>query len=126
VDIVAEPGIGAVAPVDGRVSRIGQSYEDDDQYKYVEIATPNGYTVRTHYVSPGVKVGDAVVGGESNLGTVQDIAQEDLGITNHVHVELADPQFPVIVNPKRAYDAYRKIDPTSHFQLSEIFNGPGR
>lgn len=90
VDFVASPGQAVVAPISGRVKKLGYAYGNDLRYRYVEIEGPtNHLLVRVLYVGPSVKVGDKVDQREV-IGTAQDLNSRYRGITNHVHLQVAE------------------------------------
>lgn len=91
VDIVSEPGQDVASPIAGRVVRIAQPYGDDKTYKGVEIEAVDGTRMKVFYVDPTIKVGDFVSAGDS-IGRAQDITTRYPGITNHVHVEMRNPE----------------------------------
>ncbi|WP_162913285.1 peptidoglycan DD-metalloendopeptidase family protein [Rhodospirillaceae bacterium SYSU D60014] len=98
VDIIAEPAATVVSAVSGTVTKIGYPYGDDLSYRYVEVTTEDGYVVRHFYVSPadGLKVGDRVEAGRTQIGVSQDLGTRYEGITNHIHIEVRDPSGRVI------------------------------
>ena len=91
VDYVATAGQPVKAPISGYVSHIGFAYPDDQTLKYVEIENPAlKLTARLFYVDPDVAVGDAVAVGRP-IGHAHTLQKRyPLGITDHVHLELAD------------------------------------
>ena len=90
VDYVATPGQSVVAPISGYVSKIGFAYPDDQTLRYVEIENPALHlTAKVFYVDPKVAVGDAVAVGHA-MGAAHTLQHRyPLGITDHVHLELA-------------------------------------
>jgi murein DD-endopeptidase MepM/ murein hydrolase activator NlpD len=90
VDYVATPGQTVVAPISGYVSKIGNAYPDDQTLKFVEIDNPALHlTARVFYVDPAVAVGDTVAVGRP-IGRARSLQQRyPLGITDHVHLEIA-------------------------------------
>lgn len=91
VDYVAAPGQSVGAPISGFVSKIGYAYPGDTTLRYVEIDNPAlKLSARVFYVDPKVQPGDAVAIGHP-IGTAQTLqAKYPGGITDHVHLELAD------------------------------------
>ena len=91
VDYVASPGQTVVAPISGYVSKIGYAYPDDQSLKFVEIDNPALHlTARVFYVDPAVAVGDSVAVGRP-IGQAHSLQQRyPLGITDHVHLEIAE------------------------------------
>jgi hypothetical protein len=90
VDYVATAGQAVAAPISGYVSKIGFAYPDDQTLKFVEIENPALHlTARAFYVDPDVAVGDAVAVGQP-IGHAHSLqARYPLGITDHVHLEIA-------------------------------------
>ena len=92
VDYVIAPGAPVHSPIAGEVARLGYAYRGEGGYRIVEIVnSETKIKARVLYVAPSVEVGDVVVAGEE-IGTAQDLNARYPGITNHVHVELRDPQ----------------------------------
>jgi murein DD-endopeptidase MepM/ murein hydrolase activator NlpD len=91
VDYVATPGQTVAAPISGYVSKIGYAYPDDQSLKFVEIENPALHlTARVFYVDPAVAVGDTVAVGRP-IGQAHSLQQRyPLGITDHVHLEIAE------------------------------------
>jgi hypothetical protein len=91
VDYVARPGQAVVAPISGYVSKIGYAYPDDQTLRFVEIDNPAlRLTARVFYVDPAVAVGDSVAVGRP-IGQAHSLQQRyPLGITDHVHLEIAE------------------------------------
>ncbi len=90
VDYVAEVGQAVLAPISGFVSKIGFPYPDNQQLRYVEIDNPAlSMSARVFYVDPQVEVGQAVRLG-APIGVAQDLQARYQGITEHVHLEIAD------------------------------------
>ena len=91
VDYVATAGQAVEAPISGYVAKIGYAYPDDNQLRYVEIDNPALHlTARVFYVDPTVAVGDSVAMGHP-IGEAHTLQHRyPLGITDHVHLEIAD------------------------------------
>ncbi|MBS0361369.1 MAG: peptidoglycan DD-metalloendopeptidase family protein [Proteobacteria bacterium] len=90
VDYVARAGQAVTAPISGYVSKIGYAYPDNQILKFVEIDNPALHvTARVFYVDPEVAVGDAVAIGHP-IGTAHSLQQRYRGITDHVHLEIAE------------------------------------
>jgi murein DD-endopeptidase MepM/ murein hydrolase activator NlpD len=91
VDYVATAGQPVEAPISGYVAKIGFAYPDDSQLRYVEIDNPALHlTARVFYVDPDVAVGDTVAVGH-RIGQAHTLQHRyPLGITDHVHLEIAD------------------------------------
>ena len=89
VDYIARAGQRVVAPMSGYVTKIGFAYAGDS-HRFVEITNPAlKFEARVFYVDPSVKVGDVVRLG-SPIGTMDSLQARYAGITDHVHLELAD------------------------------------
>jgi murein DD-endopeptidase MepM/ murein hydrolase activator NlpD len=96
VDYVIAPGAAVHAPISGEVARLGFAYGGEGGYRVVEIVnSETKIKARVLYVAPSVQVGDIVVAGQE-IGAAQDLNARYPGITNHVHVELRDPQQQLI------------------------------
>ena len=110
VDFVAKNGETIKSTVSGKVVNIGAPYTDGD-YKIVDVKTDDGYIVRHFYVSPEIKKGDNVIAGKTSIGKAQNIAAKpgNEGMSNHVHVEVRDPQMPIYEKP--GYRRYKDIRP---------------
>ena len=92
VDYVSQPGAEVLAPLSGKITRIGFAYSGREDLQYVEIINPETHlSARVLYVSPTVAEGDLVSAGDV-LGAAQDLTGRYPGITNHVHVEMRDAQ----------------------------------
>jgi hypothetical protein len=91
VDYVATAGQAVAAPISGYVSKIGFAYPDDQTLRYIEIENPALHlTARVFYVDPKVAVGDAVAVGHP-IGEALTLQHRyPLGITDHVHLEIAE------------------------------------
>lgn len=90
VDYVAEAGQAVVAPISGFVTKIGYPYGDDAHLRYVEIRNPAlKLEARVFYIDPQVSVGDVIRLGDP-IGLAQTLQGRYGGITDHVHLELAD------------------------------------
>jgi murein DD-endopeptidase MepM/ murein hydrolase activator NlpD len=91
VDYVATPGQTVSAPISGYVTKIGYAYPDDQTLKFVEIDNPALHlTARVFYVDPAVNLGDAVAIGHP-IGQAHSLQHRyPLGITDHVHLEIAE------------------------------------
>jgi murein DD-endopeptidase MepM/ murein hydrolase activator NlpD len=91
VDYVATAGQTVAAPISGFVSKVGFAYPDDQSLRYVEIDNPALHlTARVFYVDPKVAVGEAVAVGRP-IGQAHTLQRRyPLGITDHVHLEIAE------------------------------------
>jgi murein DD-endopeptidase MepM/ murein hydrolase activator NlpD len=90
VDYVATAGQAVVAPISGYVTKIGLAYPGDETLKFVEIENPALHlTARAFYVDPDVAVGDTVGVGQP-IGHAHSLQRRyPLGITDHIHLEIA-------------------------------------
>ena len=90
VDYDSRPGQEVVAPISGYVAKIGYAYPGDERFRYVEIDNPAlRLQARVLYVDPEVAVGDTVALGRP-IGTAHSLQVRYPGITNHVHLEIAE------------------------------------
>jgi murein DD-endopeptidase MepM/ murein hydrolase activator NlpD len=91
VDYVATAGQTVDAPISGYVTKIGFAYPDDQTLKFVEIENPALHlTARAFYVDPDVAVGDTVAVGQP-IGHAHSLQRRyPLGITDHIHLEIAE------------------------------------
>lgn len=90
VDYDSTPGQPVTAPISGYVARIGLAYADDQNLKYVEIANPALHLeARVFYVNPSVEEGQSVALGRP-IGTAHSLQRRYGGITDHIHLELAE------------------------------------
>lgn len=91
VDYVATAGQTVDAPISGYVSKVGFAYPDDQTLRYVEIENPAlRLTARVFYVDPTVAVGQTVAVGHP-IGQAHTLQHRyPLGITDHVHLEIAE------------------------------------
>lgn len=91
VDYVSEAGELVRAPITGTVTRLGYAYRGDLRFQYVEVTNErDGRTARILYVGPEVVDGQSVTAGDP-IGVAQNLSlRYAAGITNHVHVEIAD------------------------------------
>ena len=90
VDYDARPGQTVLAPISGYVAKIGFAYPGNTRLKYVEIENPALHLeARVFYVQPRVEVGDTVELGKP-VGTALSLQHRYRGITNHVHLEIAE------------------------------------
>ena len=86
VDLAIFPRSPVIAPLGGRVSRIGICYNDDPTFRLVEIKS-RGMTHRLLYVSPTVAEDDLLQEGEQ-VGLSQDLRTRYNGIVPHVHWDI--------------------------------------
>ena len=90
VDYMAIAGQPVGAPISGFVSKIGYAYADNAQLRFVEIDNPAlGVTARVFYIDPQVEVGQPIRLG-APIGKAQDLQPRYAGITEHVHLEIAN------------------------------------
>jgi len=71
------------------VTKLGWPYVGNFDIRYVQISCEK-YRYRVFYVSPTVAVGDTVELGDI-IGAAQSLKQLYPGITDHVHLEVKDP-----------------------------------
>jgi murein DD-endopeptidase MepM/ murein hydrolase activator NlpD len=90
VDYDSSPGQPVIAPISGYVSKIGFAYPGDTRLRYVEIDNPAlKLTARAFYIDPAVHEGESVRLGQQ-IGTALSLQRRYPGITNHVHLEIAE------------------------------------
>ena len=104
------------AAFSGKVTKTGYFYQDDNKTQYVDVYDGN-YTVRYAYVTPSVKKDDVIEAGDE-IGLKmrpwswdhnnQTRAEEDKGISDHVHVEVV---------PGDIWDRDKRIDPNEIFRI---------
>ncbi len=105
------------AAFSGKVTKTGYFY-DDNKTQYVDVYDGN-YTVRYAYVTPGVEKGDVIKAGDE-IGLKmrpwswdhnnETRAEEDKGISDHVHVEVV---------PGDIWDRDKRIDPNEIFRIGK-------
>ncbi len=96
-DYACPVGSSILAPINGKVTKIGYPYGDDLSFRYVEI-TVSELRYRVFYVEPIVEVGD-IVTRQDVIGHSQKLGDRYNGITEHVHFEILRPDGSPI-NPK--------------------------
>lgn len=90
VDYDSRAGQTVAAPISGFVSKIGYAYPGDTRFKFVEIENPALHLeARVFYVDPAVEIGESVSLG-SPIGTAHSLQARYGGITDHIHLELAE------------------------------------
>ena len=89
VDLACEGKLPVGSPVRGVVTKLGWPYVGNFDIRYVQISCEK-YRYRVFYVSPTVAVGDTVELGDI-IGAAQSLKQLYPGITDHVHLEVKDP-----------------------------------
>jgi murein DD-endopeptidase MepM/ murein hydrolase activator NlpD len=90
VDYDSRAGQEVMAPISGYVAKIGYAYPGDERFKYVEIVNPALHLqARVLYVDPEVQLGQTVELGRP-IGTAHSLQARYAGITDHVHLEIAD------------------------------------
>lgn len=96
-DYLAAAGDTVVSPIDGKVTRYADPY-NDGRFSGVVIDDGNGTEIRVFYVRPSVTPGQEVEAGQQ-IGWAQNIvAKYGSPMLNHIHVEvrqngsLVDPQ----------------------------------
>ena len=87
VDFMCMAGNKVCSNVDGVVTKLGYTYADDLNFRYVEITDDNDNRVRFFYVKPSVIVGQIIEDGDV-IGISQNLDTRYKGITNHVHLEV--------------------------------------
>jgi murein DD-endopeptidase MepM/ murein hydrolase activator NlpD len=87
-------GSKVLAVSKGKVTKVGYPYNPSDSEKghlrYVEIKDDNGYKVRYLYVSPSIWVNTLVKEGMV-IGEAQGLTEIYKDITDHIHIEVKDP-----------------------------------
>ena len=89
VDLACEAKTPVGSPVRGVVTKLGWPYVGNMDIRYVQVSSEE-YRFRVMYVSPTVAVGDTVEIGDI-LGASQSLKHLYPGITDHVHLEVKDP-----------------------------------
>jgi len=89
IDLTCESKTPVGAPVGGVVTKVGWPYIGNFDIRYIQV-TCEDYRYRVFYVSPTVTVGDTVEIGDV-IGTAQSLKHLYPGITDHVHLEVKDP-----------------------------------
>jgi hypothetical protein len=92
-DFVAAPGAVIASPISGTVTKLGYAYRNDSELRVVTIQNQlTGYSTRVMYVDPAVTLGQELGVGYP-VGKAQDLTvRYPKGITNHVHVEMTNPE----------------------------------
>jgi len=97
-DYACYPGTEITLPFDGQVTKIGYPYEDDLDFRYVQVSDRDGLRHRFFYVSPLLDLGDIVLANKTLIGKVQHISERypinrrhPRGMINHTHYEIMDP-----------------------------------
>ena len=109
VDLEAAPGTAVRSPIDGTIVHVGDPYKPTHplhgQFNTIHIREANGDLFKLFYVAPTdasgkplIKPGDRVKVGDP-IGTMQDRAAANPGMTNHVHVEVLPPGSKTPVDP---------------------------
>lgn len=103
VDYCAVPGGVLTSPVAGIISKYGYCYEEDWDYRYVEVKTEEGYRHRLFYTDlmKSLYVG-AEVRHNLPIAIVQDIRKrypDSPEMLPHVHYEVINPEGEY-VNPE--------------------------
>ena len=81
-----------LAPVTGKVTKLGYTYPDDLRFRYVQITDEKGLKFRSFYVEPCVKKGDMVIKDTNIIGTTQMLGHRYPSITEHCHLEIIDKE----------------------------------
>jgi murein DD-endopeptidase MepM/ murein hydrolase activator NlpD len=87
IDYVCPVNSEILAPVSGKVTKLGYPYADDLSFRYVQLTAVNGYDHRIFYILPCVRVGEEIKEGQT-IGYSQDLGQRYPGITQHLHYEV--------------------------------------
>ena len=89
IDYACMPNSVVLSATIGMVTKIGFPYSPQDEkkkhFRYIEVTTPLGYSIRYFYIKPIVNLGEQISVGDP-LGVVQDIGTAYGGITPHIHV----------------------------------------
>ena len=120
IDVGAEAGTTVYAPVTGTVVLV-KTYDLYDTCEDFEVhiqptGRPDLDVVEIHIQDVVVKAGDKVIGGETPIASVRDLAAEDItdiqlayytreGHGNHTHVQINDANYPEY-RETRLKDAY--------------------
>ncbi len=95
IDYCCYPGTKVLAPVSGIVTKLGYPYGDDLAFRYVEVTAIDALRYRTFYIEPSVKLGEAVMMGETIIGVSQRLGERypandrhKYPITEHIHFEI--------------------------------------
>lgn len=108
IDFLAVRGQPIMAPLSGKIGRV--DIDAGHNLKGIEIVSEDGTKTRVLYVvgSRGLRVGQAVVAGQTRIGTAADISGAYRGVVNHVHVDFTDihgrrfdPWTNTVVDPRR-------------------------
>lgn len=87
IDFAAMPGSQLHSPVDGHVTKLGYCYNDDLQWRYIEVTDVEGIKHRFFYITPCVPERSFVLEGDV-IGTVQDISERyNDKMIPHIHYE---------------------------------------
>lgn len=93
IDLACYEGSKILSPFPGKVTKIGYPYDPTDpekgRFRYVEI-TLDGNRFRYFYVKPMVKVGEYVY-INMPIGVSQGLTKLYPGITDHIHLEVIEP-----------------------------------
>lgn len=95
LDLVTTPGEEVIAPIPGRISKIGYCYNTEPQYRYIEILG-DLLSMRLLYVKPSVGVGQRVAEGQK-IGVSDDVSKKyGEQMTPHIHIEVRALMDPII------------------------------
>lgn len=104
-DYECVPGQDVVTPCVGIITKIGQVYSDDPQWKYIEVSHHGLYRVRLFYVTaPGNYVGVRVDQGDV-IGKAQDITirYPGQGMKPHVHMGVILNKMAIYIYKGKTY-----------------------
>ena len=99
IDIVAEPGVRVLSPINGEIVREAKPYEDDDSYGGILICGAGSWQdteIKMFYLD-GYKLGPVLAG--EPIGVAQNLSMKYAGIINHVHLEVWQGDKPVDPTP---------------------------
>ena len=98
IDILAEPGTEVRAPISGTVN-LGQVYGPNHplagKFDRIWIDSEDGTRIKMFYVEAANLVNGQTIKAGELVGKMQDRAQHDKGMKNHLHVEVHRDGLPV-------------------------------
>ena len=115
-DYIVVAGEEVFAPVTGFVVRVTDAYSSDGHGLKAIVIKSDDYEAKILYVRPDALIGPGsfVVAGETKLGSAQAVSAKYPGITDHVHIQIQDPQ-------GRYYPPTGEL-PLRHLQVLRINN----